>query len=182
MAIISKQRLSAITETKLGYRAFSKVLSEVKSERRIYVTTSIFLSHSHDDLEKEYVNKVIVLLRKSGVRIYIDSTDSTMPPLTNAETANKIKQKIKECDIFILLATNSAINSKWCNWELGFGDALKYIDKMALFPLSENSGVWYGNEYLQIYPRIEESNLISEYYKIIYPDRREISITDWLNQ
>jgi hypothetical protein len=68
----------------------------------------------------------------------------------------------------------------WCNWELGFGDAHKYINKIALFPLSENTGQWTGNEYLRIYPRIQESDTAAEYFKVIYPNGREISISDWL--
>ena len=168
MGIISKARLTALTETKLGYRTFSDRITEAKNQSRFLATATIFLSHSHDD--KEEVKKVVVFLRSIGVQVYIDWLDPSMPPFTSAETADKIKKRIKECNKFILLATNNAIASKWCNWELGFGDAHKYIDKIALFPLSENSGTWNGAEYLSIYPRIEESSIISEYYKVIYPE------------
>ncbi|NII29402.1 toll/interleukin-1 receptor domain-containing protein [Pseudoflavitalea sp. X16] len=177
MGLISKGRLSALTETKLGYRLFSDKLMEAKSQSRYSATSTIFLSHSHDD--KDEVKKAVVFLRSIGILVYIDWLDSAMPPFTNAETAEKIKNKIKECNKFILLATNNAISSKWCNWELGFGDAQKYINKIALFPLSENSGNWNGAEYLRIYPRIEESNYTSEYYKVIYPDGKEISVAEW---
>lgn len=180
MGIISKARLTTITETKLGYRVFSETLNEAKRESKFSAKTSVFLSHSHDDLEKDYVNKVIVFLRGLGIRVYIDSNDSSLPPFTNAETARKIKEEIKNNKKFILLATMKAINSKWCNWELGYGDAFKYIHNIALFPLSETSGSWEGNEYLKIYPRIEESNILNEYYKIIYPDNKDIEISEWL--
>jgi hypothetical protein len=178
MGILSKARLTALTETKLGYRTFSDRITEAKNDSRSLATTTIFLSHSHDD--KEEIKKAVVFLRGIGVRVYIDWLDSSMPPFTSAETADKIKKKIKECNKFILLATNSAIASKWCNWELGLGDAQKYIDRIALFPLSENSGTWNGAEYLRIYPRIEESNYTNEYYKVIYPDGKEMALLDWL--
>lgn len=178
MGIITKARLTALTETKLGYRTFSDRITEAKNDNRYMAVTTIFLSHSHDD--KEEVKKAVVFLRGVGVRVYIDWLDPSMPPFTNAETANKIKKRIKECNKFILLATNSAIASKWCNWELGFGDAQKYIDKIALFPLSESSGTWSGSEYLRIYPRIEESDYTSENYKVIYPDGKIMPVSDWL--
>jgi hypothetical protein len=178
MGIITKARLTSLTETKLGYRTFSDRFTEAKNESQYTAATTVFLSHSHVD--KEEVKKAVVFLRSVGVRLYIDWLDPSMPPFTSAETAKKIKKKIKECSKFILLATNSAIASKWCNWELGFGDAQKYIDKIGLFPLSENSGTWNGAEYLRIYPRIEESNYTSEYYKVIYPDGKEISVSEWL--
>lgn len=179
MSLITKARLTALTETKYGTRTFSNILLESSSESKFYADTTIFLSHSHDDLADGSVNKAIVFLRKVGVRVYIDSHDTSMPPFTNAETANKLKRAIKENDKFILLATNSAINSKWCNWELGLGDAHKYINKIALFPLIDTVGTWKGNEYLQIYPRIEEVGT-SEMYKVIFPGDRELPIIDWL--
>jgi hypothetical protein len=178
MGIISKSRLTALTETKLGYRTFSERITEAKNESSYFATTTIFLSHSHED--KDEVKKAVVFLRSIGVRVYIDWLDPSMPPFTSAETADKIKKKIKDCKKFIFLATNNAINSKWCNWELGFGDAHKYIDKIALFPLSENSGTWNGAEYLRIYPRIEESNYTTEYYKVIFPDGKEMTVAEWL--
>jgi hypothetical protein len=182
MAIISKARLTMVTETKLGYRSFSNTLNEAKNESRFSASTTVFLSHSHDDLEKDLVNKAIVFLRSVGVRVYIDSNDSSMPPFTNAETAKKIKQEIKNNKKFVLLATNNSISSKWCNWELGFGDAEKYINNISLFPISENTGVWNGSEYLRIYPRIEETSTGSEVYKVIYPSGTQISLLDWLKQ
>ena len=180
MGILSKSRLTAVTETKFGYRAFSESLNEAKKETKAYVTTTIFLSHSHDDLKDGSVDKAIVFLRSLGIRVYIDSHDTSMPPFTNAETAKKIKEAIIANKKFILLATNKAINSKWCNWELGFGDAKKYIEGIALLPLTEYLTTWEGSEYLRIYPRIEESNYTDDYFKVIYPDGKEMSVLDWL--
>lgn len=180
MGILTKSRLTAITETKIGYQAFREVVNEAKRETKAYVTSTIFLSHSHDDLKDGYVDKAIVFLRRLGIRVYIDAHDTSMPPFTNAETAKKIKEAITANKKFIFLATNKSISSKWCNWELGFGDAQKYINHIALFPLSEHSGTWEGTEYLRIYPRIEESNYTNDYYKVIYPDGREMTVAEWL--
>ncbi len=180
MGLISKTRLTALTESKLGYRAFSEAVNESKQENKYYATVTVFLSHSHDDIDNDYVKKVIVLLRRVGVRVYIDSQDSSMPPFTNAETATRIKQAIKDNKKFVLLATNSSINSKWCNWELGFGDAYKYISNIALFPLTESSGLWDGTEYLRIYPRIQESDNQQENYDVVFPDGTKKTLVNWL--
>lgn len=180
MAILTRTRLTALTEGKLGTRMFSEAVNESKRETRTAAAVTVFLSHSHDDLEKVDVEKVIVLLRKAGVRVYIDSFDSSLPPFTNAETAKKIKEQIELNRKFILVATNKAINSKWCNWELGFGDAHKYIDHIALVPVADSAATWLGAEYLRIYPRIEESDYTAEYIKVIFPDKTEKSLFDWL--
>jgi len=182
MGLISKNRLTAIANTKRGTRMFSAIITDAKNENRNLAEVTVFLSHSHDDLTNGNYEKVIVFLRNCGVRVYIDSLDRSMPPFTNAETARKIKEQIKANKKFLFLASTNAISSKWCNWELGYGDAHKYIDNIALFPLIEDSGQWNGNEYLRIYPRIEESNVISDYFKVIYPNGREQSIKDWLKK
>jgi hypothetical protein len=181
MSIVTKARLITLTENQVRYKTFSEVLNEAKSEGKTTARTSVFLSHSHGDLEKDYVKRAIAFLRNLGLRIYIDSDDSALPPYTNATTASKIKSEIKSNKKFISLATNEAIESPWCNWELGFGDSYKYIDNLALFPLAENSGNWKGNEYLQIYSHIEEQGSTGQ-FRVIYPDGKTIALTNWLIQ
>lgn len=116
--------------------------------------TTVFISHKHDDLDE--LKDIIGFLEKQyNVKTYIDSKDPTMPPKTNGETAKRIKVRISQCDKFILLATNGAIESKWCNWELGYGDGQKFNKKcIALFPIKDVIGDYKGNEYLEIYPYI----------------------------
>ena len=118
--------------------------------------TTVFISHKHDDLE-DLKGLLGFLEDNYGVKVYIDSNDSQMPPVTSAETAYNIKERIKQCDKFILLATNGAIESKWCNWELGYGDAQKYKEHIALFPMKPKGMLdssYKGSEYMSIYPSI----------------------------
>lgn len=121
---------------------------------------TVFISHKHDDLDD--LKGVLGFLQKTyGVKVYIDSQDPTMPKITSAETALNIKERIRMCDKFILLATNAAIDSKWCNWELGYGDAQKYKENIALFPMKPKGSLDYqyrGSEYMSIYPYISYYN------------------------
>lgn len=118
--------------------------------------TTVFISHKHDDLDD--LKGVLGFLQQSyGVKVYIDTQDPTMPKVISAETARNIKQRIEWCDKFILLATNGAIESKWCNWELGFGDAQKFKKNIALFPIKPKGAYnseYKGSEYMKIYPYI----------------------------
>lgn len=114
---------------------------------------TIFISHKHDDLE-DLKGIIGFLERTYNVKCYIDSRDPSMPKITSGETATKIKERIKQCNKFILLASNGAIDSKWCNWELGYGDAQKYKDHIALFPFKRENENYDGNEYMKIYPHI----------------------------
>ncbi|MDC2614059.1 hypothetical protein PO307_15555, partial [Bacteroides ovatus] len=102
-------------------------------------------------------------MKKEGTNIYIDWLDEGMPKTTSGYTAQRIKDKIKENDKFILLASEGAINSKWCNWELGLGDAAKYINNIALLPVEKDNSTFSGAEYLQIYPYIQYENGYNKY-------------------
>jgi hypothetical protein len=184
----------AVNESKV-----SQALSEIRSfsARNEYSTKpTVFLSHKHDDLAD--LRGLVGLLESLGAKIYIDSMDNKMPAQTCGDTAKRIKEVIKYCDKFILLATAKAIESYWCNWELGFGDTHKYIRNIALLPIKEQSQYsweYKGNEYLQIYPQIDYRDgttyyrngaLISKgYYIANPPDQNNTTVItplkDWLN-
>ena len=115
---------------------------------------TVFLSHKHDDLE-DLKGFIGFLERDYKVECYIDADDPGMPEKTSGETAHRIKKAIRTTDRFILLATDNAIASNWCNWELGYGDAQKYKDRIAILPMKNTwSESYTGNEYMQIYPHI----------------------------
>jgi len=180
MAILTKSRLTHIADSKAGYTQKLHILNEARCYNRNLYATSVFLSHSHHD--SAYVQAVVVLLRKLGVDVYVDWMDDNMPKETSGKTAALLKQKIKENDKFVFLATNNSIDSTWCNWEIGFGDAHKYINKIALFPLKDDYVGWKGNEYLQIYPHIKESDTYSDFYIVSFPNGQEMSLQAWLRQ
>ena len=125
MSFITESQLTNYRRSAKSYSmSLNESLSSFKNESTLY-KTKIFLSHKHD--EREFLEGAISLLKSYGVDIYVDWLDEGMPKTTSGQTAVRIKQKIKSNDKFILLATEEAIDSKWCNWELGLGDAAKYI-------------------------------------------------------
>ncbi len=152
---------------------------------------SVFLSHKHDDIIE--LKRVAKLLEKDTSYLYVDWLDDSMPDKTSGETAIIIKGKIKKYDKFILIATDRAIESKWCNWELGHGDAQKYLnEKIALFPIKQENREWSGSEYMQIYPTIEwfdgktknphaNSYPKKGFYVVYYNGSKKITpLHDWL--
>ena len=181
-------------------RVINESLKEVRTFSAQYASTvipTVFLSHKHDDLNdlQGFMGK----LKQLGAKVYIDSMDNKMPGQTSGETAKRIKEVIKFCNKFILLATEKAIESYWCNWELGIGDTFKYMKHIAILPIKDKGEIDYqykGNEYLQIYPRIDYENGTNRYrngaaisagYYISYPpDKDGVKtielLTTWLNQ
>lgn len=110
-----------------------------------------FLCHSHNDAElaKGFQN----LFRDKGVDIYIDWQDSEMPPAPNEQTAKNIKKRIISARLFFFLATQNSIKSRWCPWEIGIAEGI--AKKIFIIPTQDTAGNYHGNEYLQLYSRID---------------------------
>ncbi len=114
---------------------------------------SAFLCHSHRD--ETIVKGLIALFQENGVDLYIDWKDHTMPETPNAETARKIQDAINGRELFLFLATANSKASRWCPWEIGYADSSKR--RVYIIPTVDNSGT-YGNEYLELYPKIDEGS------------------------
>jgi hypothetical protein len=149
--------MSFLTETYLINYSRSKEGIAAKSENLVLKSQaklSIFLSHSHRDIEA--VEGLINLLAYfSATTLYVDWQDSGMPSVTNRETAQRLKEKIIELDFFLVLGTKNALESRWVPWEIGVADSAKSLEKIAIIPIIDPSGNFYGSEYLQLYQTIE---------------------------
>lgn len=183
----SSQSLTNLNESVRRTRYFSAC-------EKPYGKISVFISHKHDDLDLEELKGVIEMLEKEcNVVPYIDSMDNKMPDYTCTKTAERLKEVIEFCDKFILLATNSAIESYWCNWEVGIGDVHKYKKNIAILPMQDKDKLYKGNEYLKLYSSIEYSDgtrtyrsggFISKGFYVRTPTEENYTITslqDWLN-
>lgn len=186
MTLFTTTGFAQLAKNKAGNRNFHQFVNEVRTLSRPTTETSIFLSHSHVD--RSFVDLTITFFRTLGVNVYVDWMDSALSDRTSVATADTIKAKIRDNDKFILLATNSAIASKWCNWELGIGDIYKLsTGKICLLPLAENNGHWEGNEYLGLYPRIEPlfkdgNSYYDDLFKVVCPNRDQILLDNWLKK
>ncbi|MEO7313384.1 MAG: toll/interleukin-1 receptor domain-containing protein [Chitinophagaceae bacterium] len=182
-----------ITQALNETRTFSKGKYESKP--------TVFISHKHSDLEDvEELKGFMEIIEELGAKIYIDSMDNKIPGHTCGDTALRIKDVIKHCKKFILIATEKAIESYWCNWELGIGDTHKYIEHIAIVPIKEKGEYdfqYKGNEYLQIYPSIDyedgtnryktSQKIIEKGYYVCKPKNKEgiryiTELKEWLNQ
>lgn len=133
---------------------FTKV-ARTLSEARTMGLRTVFLCHSHKDAD--LVQGLITLLAEGGWQAYVDWEDTSMPENPTQETAQKIQAKIRQLDYFMFLATPNSMTSRWCPWEIGYADGQKSIDTILIFPTSDRSGNYYGNEYLQLYRKVDNA-------------------------
>lgn len=115
-----------------------------------------FLCHSHKD--EALALGLQAVLRERGVHLYIDWQDAEMPSPPSAETAARIRVRIRQCHLFLLLATQNSMNSRWCPWELGFADGVKANPEIVVIPTTD-AGINYGAEYMHLYRRIDTNTL-----------------------
>ncbi len=142
--------MAYLTESLLRQKS-TEYNSLTKSATGAKVT--IFLSHSH--IDKDLIKGLITVLAEQGVTVYVDWNDNTMPRVTSRITAERIKSRIGEMQLFAILATHNAMNSKWVPWETGVADQKKAESCIFVIPVADSSGKFPGSEYLQLYQRFE---------------------------
>ena len=120
-----------------------------------------FLSHSHKD--SNLALGVQGLLKQQGWNVYIDWQDGAMPEKTNRQTAENIRGRIQACHRFLFLATENSLTSRWCPWEIGYADNVKEQNQILILLTEDDQGTIHGNEYLDLYRRIDFNSLTGRY-------------------
>lgn len=147
---------------------------------------SVFLSHSSAD--RAALPAVIQLLESLGVNVYIDKIDQSLPQQTSPETGRKLKERIHQCDKFIVLVSEHSKDSRWIPWELGIADENKTIRNVALLPKVNSSEIpnWAEQEYMGLYHRITYGGLegYSQSVWMVYDQSKNqaVELKQWLNQ
>ncbi len=156
-------------------RNFSKsasvVLAEATaSQKEVEKTYDIFLSHSFRDAD--LILGVKLKLEDHGHTVYVDwIEDPQLDRLkVNKSTAEKLRNRMQSCKCLCYATTPSSSDSKWMPWECGYMDGKK--NRVAILPLTESGQSYAGQEYLGIYPYIDEAPPDGESKKCL--DRRVI--------
>ena len=100
-------------------RLFSDDLEKIKRY-------DVFISHnSHDE---DIIIKLYKSINTANAVCYVDWVNDKYDlrrEWCNATTAQVIKKRIQQSRYFVLVLTDSTLNSQWCPWELGYADALE---------------------------------------------------------
>lgn len=142
--------------------AAARNISAKNQRSKSYLQKTGFLCHSHKD--REMALGLQQWLKEQGMDLYIDWQDASMPQTPDATTAARIRTVIRTADVFLFLATSDSMASRWCPWELGFSDGVNPNEQIAVISTRDASGNYYGNEYLQLYRRIDQSAAGSSLY------------------
>jgi len=124
------------------------------NEARARSLRTAFLCHSSKD--NVLAKGLVSMLQEADWDVYVDYEDAALPEKPDRTTADRIQDKIKSTDFFLFLATENSVVSRWCPWEIGFADGAKPRTSIWIVSTEENGHV-YGNEYLDLYRRVDPS-------------------------
>lgn len=143
-------------------------------------TFDIFLSHSFQDAD--LILGVKEVLESSGQTVYVDWINDPQLDRSKvvASTADVLRQRMRQCRGFVYASTEAAAQSKWMPWELGFFDALRGSEHIAIMPLAGRADVNpAGQEYLGLYSAVEELPTKSSGQKRPFVTRKQTSQREW---
>ena len=135
----------------------------------------IFLSHSYDDAR--IVKQIKVMLEDKGYSVYVDwvEDDHLDRGKVTESTAEVLRGRMDNCSSLIYLTSQSAENSKWMPWELGYMDAK--TNKVSVAPILEDDEDFDGREYLGLYPYLD---LTGDSFYIHRTGNDYVSLTRWM--
>lgn len=154
-----KEAYDSARKVKLSTESYSGKLESIVESQKYEYRFDVFLSHSVKDAE--LVLGVVGILKDMGKKVYVDwvvdkqlSRDSV-----TKETAETLRNRMKQSSKLLYLATDNASSSKWMPWELGYFDGLK-SGKVSILPLVDSvDSSFQGQEYLGLYPALDKDGL-----------------------
>jgi len=151
-------------------------------KKRLYVNElerlkklDLFISHNSRD-EARIVD-FYKWFNSQGYVAYIDWVNDKFDlkrQWCNANTAEVIKERIKQSIAFILFLSKSTLNSQWCPWELGYADALG--KKMCVY--LHDADLSYIPQFYSMYDRL----LMENEQIFIDTGKEKKEFTKWLGK
>ena len=113
----------------------------------------VLLSHSFDDAR--VVRLIKEMIEEAGYTVYVDwmEDDHLDRGRVNEATARTLRDRMNQCSSLIYLTSQSAAQSLWMPWELGYMDAK--TGRIAVAPILEDDESFEGREYLGLYPYLD---------------------------
>jgi len=142
----------------------------------------IFLSHCIKDARA--IEGVRQILLRSGLSVYVDWVED--PELSRANvtvaTAARLRERMNHSRAMIFATSQSSAGSKWMPWELGYFDGHRR-NRVAVLPLVTASNLGFrGQEYIGLYPSMEDVGALVPRLAFTLHDGRLIDIPGFVRE
>ncbi|QIK95581.1 TIR domain-containing protein [Sphingomonas sp. HDW15A] len=151
MATFTEQLVRERARRQTTFRSADALLKESSVRSPPSQNYDIFLSHSV--LDAEIVLGLKLMLEDLGRSVYVDWIDDYQLDRSRVTpaTADRLRQRMRQCRSLMYLYTQNSPSSKWMPWELGFSDG--HHGAVAIVPVTvQPQQNFQGQEYLGIYP------------------------------
>ena len=156
MAYLTESRARAAA----GVRTPSSVEAALRKSAATALTTTFDIFLSHSSLDAEVILGVKELLEGEGLTVYVDWIEDAQLDRSRvtAQTAELLRTRMRHSRSLIFATSETSSRSKWMPWELGYFDGFR-PGFVAILPLvSSASADFSGQEYLGLYPYLEDIN------------------------
>lgn len=156
----SEARAASLVERQYMAKSASQLLNEAVRGFSPNVQYDVFLSHSSKDAD--IILGVKKIIESSGLKVYVDwIEDSALErsKVTSA-TAEMLRVRMRASSSLVYVHTANATQSVWMPWELGYFDGFKPAHVWILPLVSEHDSEFKGQEYLGLYPPVENLGAI----------------------
>lgn len=139
------------------------------------MTYKIFISHSMDPWDKEFLDLLYQTLERYGITGYVAEYN----PEYGENITEKIKQNIDSSNLILVLYTKSGQISQFVNQEIGYG--IRANKKCIIMKEKDIDlrGLIYGTEVIE-YDSMNPQKAISEFINYIQPLKKSKEIRDRL--
>ncbi len=145
----------------------------------------VFLSHSY--LDKVQVLALVKLFNKHHFSVYVDWIEDKQLNRkdVNVQTADLLRERMKQSKCLSYLTTKNIADSKWCPWELGYFDGLKQ-SKCCILPILKYGSMFNGQEYLGLYSYLEYASYAGidkdcDFYICNQNRTKFMKLRDWIS-
>lgn len=179
MATFTDGQVRLRAQRKTGsLRDANTVLNEEVASARKRSSFDIFLSHSKSDAQ--IILGVKGILEDYGKTVYVDWLDDPQLDRSHvtAKTAEMIRLRMRQCQSLVYVHSPNSASSKWMPWELGYFDA--FCGAVAILPVTKSeSESFHGQEYIGIYPYIDEAPIKGSSNNKLWINRSSTDSKQW---
>jgi hypothetical protein len=131
----------------------------------------VFINHAPDDFR--FVEGLIVLIRKAGLDLYFDWDSGDRPGRSREERKKQVQERIANCDLFFLIATDNYMSVPYCRQDLEIAKTLN--KKIYVLPTTVDGAV-FGSEYIGIYNELAVQKTVQGRFvvKALDTDRKNL--------
>jgi hypothetical protein len=104
------------------------------------------------------VKELVAGLKGAGLDVYVDVDDPLLAGKADAALAGRLRDRLKECNALLVVASEQSAGSGWIPWELGFAHGA--VGRVCVLALDDGARSAHAQrEYFELYEWITPADV-----------------------